>query len=217
MEKVKTDNKANKKEEFKKEKPPEFVVRDKRFWATEEKEEGVLLVEKMPTYVEQLKKQVEEGEKKLKEYIAAYKQKMAENDEFRKRLEMNYQKRAEQLNTEFIVNLLPIIDNLERALSAAERSSDFDSLLKGIKMTQSLFLNQLKNSGIERIEACGKAFNPEYEEAVEVGEVNLKEEDNLVIEELEKGYKIKDRLIRPAKVRVGRYFDKSSVNPVTPP
>lgn len=195
----------NKNKDNEKSESPHFVVRDKRFWAVEKSEEELPAEERVPTYVEQLKKQAEESEKKLKEYIAAYKQKMAENDDFRKRLEINYQKRAEQLNAEFILNLLPFVDNLERAISSAEISRDFDSLFKGIKMVQTLFLNQLRNNGVERIEAFGKVFNPEDEEAVEVIDVDVKEKDNMVLEELESGYKMKDRLLRPAKVRVGRY------------
>ncbi len=195
-----------KKEEVKEPKEPQFTVRDKRFWVGKEDGGGEAPAEeRLPTYVEQLKKQAEESGKKLKEYIAAYKQKMAENDEFRKRLEANYQKMAEVANAEFILNLLPVVDNLDRAVSSAENSRDFESIFKGIKMIQAVFLNQLKSCGVEKIEACGKTFNPIDEEAVEVVEVDTKEKDNLVVEELECGYKIKEKLLRPAKVRVGRY------------
>ena len=197
-----------KKEEVEEPKEPQFTVRDKRFWV--EKEEGgeAKPEERLPTYVEQLKNQADESERKLKEYIAAYKQKMAENDEFRKRLEVNYQKRAEVANGEFILNLLPVVDNLNRAVFAAENSREFDSLFQGIKMIQGVFLNQLKSCGVEKIDACGKTFNPIDEEAVEVVEVDTKEKDNIVIEELECGYKIKEKLLRPAKVKVGRYSGK---------
>ncbi|HBA26776.1 MAG TPA: nucleotide exchange factor GrpE, partial [Nitrospinae bacterium] len=157
---------------------------------------------------EQLKNQAEESERKLKEYIAAYKQKMAENDDFRKRMEASYQKRADVANAEFILNLLPVVDNLNRAVFAAENSRDFESLFQGIKMIQVSFINQLKNCGVEKIDAPGKAFNPSDEEAVEVVEVDEREKDNIVIEELECGYKIKEKLLRPAKVKVGRYSEK---------
>lgn len=187
---------------------PPFTVKDKRFRADTEKEEAPA-EDKLPTYVEQLKKHAEESENKLKEYIAAYKKKMMENDEFRKRLEINSQKRAEQLNGEFILNLIPVVDNLERAITSAENGRDFDSLLQGIKITQNFFINQLKTCGVERIEVCGKTFKPEDEEAVEVVEVNSKDKDNIVIDELEKGYRFKDRLLRPAKVRVGKYITES--------
>lgn len=196
------------KEKHKEPETPAFTVKDKRFWTGGEKEETPTK-DKLPTYVEQLKKQAEESENKLKEYIAAYKQKMMENDEFRKRLEINYHKRAEQLNAEFILNLLPVVDNLERAITSAENGGDFDSLLQGIKIIQNLFLNQLKTCGVERIEVCGKTFKPEDEEAVEVVEVNSEDKDNIVTDELEKGYRIRDRLLRPAKVRVGKYVAES--------
>ena len=194
-----------KKEEVKETKEPQFTVRDKRFWVDKEEGGEAKPEERLPTYVEQLKNQAEESERKLKEYIAAYKQKMAENDDFRKRLEVNYQKKAEVANGEFILNLLPVIDNFNRAVFAAENSRDFESLFHGIKMIQGVFLNQLKSCGVEKIDACGKVFNPENEEAVEVVEVDTKEKDNIVIEELECGYKIKEKLLRPAKVKVGRY------------
>lgn len=197
------------KEEAEEQEAPHFRVRDKRFWVDKEEGEGAAQSEeKLPTYVEQLKNQAEESERKLKEYIAAYKQKMAENDDFRKRLEANYQKRAEVSNAEFILNLLPVIDNFNRAVFAAENSRDFESLFHGIKMIQGVFLNQLKSCGVEKIDTCGKAFNPVDEEAVEVVEVDTKDKDNIVIEELECGYKIQERLLRPAKVKVGRYSGK---------
>ncbi|MBI5749440.1 MAG: nucleotide exchange factor GrpE, partial [Nitrospinae bacterium] len=100
-----------KKEEVKEPKEPHFTVRDKRFWVDKEEGGEAPAEKRLPTYVEQLKNQAEESERKLKEYIAAYKQKMAENDDFRKRLEANYQKKAEVANGEFILNLLPVIDN----------------------------------------------------------------------------------------------------------
>lgn len=200
-----------KKEEVKEPKEPQFTVRDKRFWVDKEEGREAKPEERLPTYVEQLKNQAEESERKLKEYIAAYKQKMAENDDFRKRLEANYQKRSEVSNAEFILNLLPVIDNFNRAVFAAENSRDFESLFHGIKMIQGVFLNQLKSCGVEKVDACGKAFNPVDEEAVEVVEVNTKEKDNIVIEELECGYKIKERLLRPAKVKVGRYSVKKEL------
>jgi molecular chaperone GrpE (heat shock protein) len=205
---VSVEKEEIKKREVEEQEAPHFTVRDKRFWVEKEGEGEAPPEERLPTYVEQLKNQAEESERKLKEYIAAYKQKMAENDDFRKRLEANYQKRAEVANAEFILNLLPVIDNLNRAIFAAENSRDFDSLFKGIKMIQASFINQLKNCCVEKIDAAGKAFNPADEEAVEVVEVDVKEKDNSVIEELECGYKIKERLLRPAKVRVGRYSGK---------
>jgi len=203
------DREEIKKREVKEQEAPHFTVRDKRFWVEkEEGEEGVKPEERLPTYVEQLKNQAEESERKLKEYIAAYKQKMAENDDFRKRMEASYQKRADVANAEFILNLLPVVDNLNRAVFAAENSRDFESLFQGIKMIQVSFINQLKNCGVEKIDAPGKAFNPSDEEAVEVVEVDEREKDNIVIEELECGYKIKEKLLRPAKVKVGRYSEK---------
>ena len=84
--------------------------------------------ERLPSYVEKLKKEAEEKDKKLKEYIAAYKEKTAEDDEFRKRLEKDNDVRLDQFKANLFSRLVPILDNLNRAIEASNLNHDFDGL-----------------------------------------------------------------------------------------
>jgi molecular chaperone GrpE len=121
----------------------------------------------------------------------------------------NYQKRARKerdderrFASSFLAqDLLPVIDNLERALQAAQQAGDQGSLVQGVAMVQAQFLEQLKRHGISRIEAQDQPFDPNRHQAVMQRQTaNL--EPNTVVQVLEPGYMIHDRVLRPAKVVV---------------
>ncbi|HKE02611.1 MAG TPA: nucleotide exchange factor GrpE, partial [Blastocatellia bacterium] len=105
---------------------------------------------------------------------------------------------------------LDTLDNLKRAVAAAERSenkdSDFVALLNGVRATAQMFEAGMQSLGLIAVPSTGEVFNPEVHEAVEIVPVS-KDEDNLVIEEFQTGYRFGDRLLRPARVRVGRAND----------
>ena len=103
-------------------------------------------------------------------------------------------------NEELLRDLLPVMDNLERAIAASDAKSA-GSLLDGVKMTANMFKDVLSRFGVKPIESVGGPFNPEFQEAIAT--LNDPGRDtNSVIEELEKGYMYQDRLLRPAKVVV---------------
>ncbi|HUU50101.1 MAG TPA: nucleotide exchange factor GrpE [Nitrospinota bacterium] len=190
----------------------QFSVSDKRFWAKkrEGEEEAKEPVEKHPTFVEQLKTELENKDKKLREYIDSFKKMQKENDNFRNRLEKDSIKSVEREKSKFIAKFLEIMDNLDRAVDSAKKTGDINSLIEGIKMIHNQFSNFLKTEGVEPIETIGKEFDPNVGEAVEVLSVSNKKDDNVVLEEIQKGYKMNDLLIRPAKVRVGKLIQKTS-------
>ena len=99
---------------------------------------------------------------------------------------------------EFILNLLSIIDNFELAFKQAEDNE----FTKGIKLIHEQLLNLLKKEGLTKIECKNKKFNPEEHEAIT--KEQHESEEGTIIEELQKGYKLHDRLLRPAKVKISK-------------
>jgi len=183
-----------------------FTVSDRRHWALEDEGETAAgePAERLPSYVEQLKQQAESKDKQLREYMAAYKSKSAETDEIRARLQKENGNRLEQIKADFFKKLIPIMDNFKRAIDSALSSADYESLKQGIEMTYSQLLNTLKESGVETIPTSGRKFNPQTDEAFMTEDTIDPDKDNEIVEELEPGYLFKDKLLKPAKVRVAK-------------
>lgn len=124
----------------------------------------------------------------------------------------NVKKRLEREKTEFlkfanenlIKDLLPVLDNLERALNhAREEGSDANGIAEGVQLTMDGFKNVLEKFGVAPIKAKGERFDPNYHEAV-MQQESPDGEENVVLEEVQKGYLLNDRLIRPTMVVVSR-------------
>jgi len=124
----------------------------------------------------------------------------AEFDNARKRAVRDQQEFREYAAADVIKNILPTLDNFERALKAGGDSTDFRN---GIELIYRQFQDALQKIGVQPIVAMGQPFDPRVHEAVEM--VDSKEvPDHHVLDELQRGYKYKDRLLRPAMVRVAR-------------
>ncbi|MCK4914064.1 MAG: nucleotide exchange factor GrpE [Planctomycetes bacterium] len=123
----------------------------------------------------------------------------------------NFQKRAPRQIAESIAyekesiirTLLPVLDNFEHTLHNAAATENIEALLKGIRIVYDQMLDVLKSHGAEQIKAAGENFNPATHQAV-MQKVEPEQPDNIVLEEFQKGYKIKDRVIRPSKVIVNK-------------
>ena len=122
----------------------------------------------------------------------------AEFDNYRKRMDRERRDLAEYTAGEAIKDLLPIIDNLERALQAPAQD---DPLRKGVELIHKQMLEILRRRGVTPIEALGADFDPNVHEAV-TQEESAQHRDGEVMEELQRGYKVGDRLLRPAMVKV---------------
>jgi molecular chaperone GrpE len=159
-----------------------------------------------PSYVEQLEARTQAAEQKLADVQSRFEQLRAqlqrETDETRQRLNRAADERAEREKADFIAALLPVADNLRRALEASANDS-FDALLEGVRGTFNGFESALMNAGVEPIAAVGAKFDPELHEAIDTIEVEP-QRDQIVTAEYSRGYKMKDRLLRPARVQVGR-------------
>jgi molecular chaperone GrpE len=122
----------------------------------------------------------------------------AEFDNYRKRMDKERRDLAEYTAGEAIRDLLPIIDNLERALQASALD---DPLRKGVELIHKQMLEILRRRGVTPIEALGADFDPNVHEAV-TQEESAQHREGEVMEELQRGYKVGDRLLRPAMVKV---------------
>ena len=127
----------------------------------------------------------------------------AEFQNFRRRKEEEQRDLARYANAEMIKNLLPIVDNFDRALLAAERTRNFDALISGISGTSKQFRQFLSKAGVVPIEAVGKDFDPNFHEASGHSD-DSGYPPNTVAEEVQRGYVMHDRVLRPTLVRVAQ-------------
>mgnify|MGYP000725292065 FL=1 len=181
---------------------PEINIVDRRSSILDEEKIEEAIEERLPTYVERLKQESEEKDKRLREYIAAYKEKSGEDDEFRKRLEKDNDVRLDQFKANLFSRLIPILDNLNRAIQATSSNKDFEVLHQGMEMVAKQFARELKNNEVQKIDTQNRKFNPQTDEVVMTEETTDPEQDNTIVEELEPGYIFKDKLIKAAKVKV---------------
>ena len=127
----------------------------------------------------------------------------AEAENFKKRLQREKAEQTRYANETFMREVLPVIDNLERALQHSATAPNQEGLLEGLNMVLKGFTDTLARFGCTVLEAIGKTFDPNFHEAVSQ-EVNSEVEPNTVLRELQKGYMIKERLLRPAMVIVSK-------------
>ena len=160
-----------------------------------------------PSYVEELEARTREAEQRAADVQARFEQVKAalkrETDELRQRLARNADERVAREKAALISALLPVIDNLQRAVEAAEAGGPQEALLGGLRGTLSGFENVLTQLGAEPIEALAQTFDPELHEAVDTAEVEP-ELDGQVIAQYGRGYRLGHQLLRPARVQVGR-------------
>lgn len=126
-----------------------------------------------------------------------------ETQEMRQRLMKTLEDRAKQGQANFINTLLPVLDNLSLAINHAEKDSSLENLIGGVKGTARSFENALRAIGVEPVEVIGADFNPELHEAIDLVAVEP-EQDGKITGEYQRGYKFGDKLLRPAKVQVGK-------------
>ncbi|HWO00909.1 MAG TPA: nucleotide exchange factor GrpE [Blastocatellia bacterium] len=126
----------------------------------------------------------------------------AEFENYRRRLDRDRTDAYQRARVEVLLEFLPVVDNFERALSSLESSGgDAEALHKGVELIHKQFKDALTKFGLEPIDAIGRTFDPHLHEAVTI-EATDKHEENTVLEEFQRGYKIGDKLLRPSKVKV---------------
>ena len=140
-------------------------------------------------------------QKELAEVKDRYLRALADLANLKKRMTQDRTEAYERGMISVIEELLPVLDNFERAMAALETERDVDSLHEGVKLIYNQLKSTLQHRGIEPIEALGKQFDPFWHEAA--GQIPSEEaEEGEVVHELQRGYKIGDRVVRPSRVAV---------------
>ena len=144
-----------------------------------------------------------ENKDKLALELADYKEHLqrlqAEFDNYRKRIEKEKSEYCKFANHELMLKLLSILDSFELALKNTEKKEDF---IKGIEMIYSQFYSLLEKEGLNKIDALNKKFDPNYHEVLLIE--NLDKEEGIVLEELQKGYMLNEKVIRHTKVKISK-------------
>ncbi|MBW1709355.1 MAG: nucleotide exchange factor GrpE [Deltaproteobacteria bacterium] len=151
-------------------------------------------------------------EEEAKKYQDLYIRATAEQENVRKRLNREKDEVIKFANENLIQELLPIMDNLERAIDHAENDgSDQEGVIEGVRMTYQAFQTIMEKFGVQTVAALGEKFDPQYHEAI-MQEEDPDSEDGTVIKEIQKGYLLKNRLIRPAVVIVSKRTKEKETN-----
>ncbi|EHS01236.1 MAG: nucleotide exchange factor GrpE [Staphylococcus epidermidis] len=152
--------------------------------------------ESQDTKIKELEKLANDNEEK---YLRLY----AEFENYKRRIQKENQINATYKAQGVLTDILPSIDNIERALQIEGDDESFKSLQKGVQMVHESLLRALKDNGLEEILAEGKEFDPNLHQAV-VQDDNPNFKSGEVTQELQKGYKLKDRVLRPSMVKVNQ-------------
>ena len=121
------------------------------------------------------------------------------------RVERDAEANAQSLREKLVLELVPVLDNLDRTIAAAHQSGDAQAVVEGVRLVRNQFLGVLVRFGIERLEVKHQRFDPKLHEAISMVPVTHPSAHGVVIDQLEPGYRYGDKLLRPAKVIVGRY------------
>ena len=156
---------------------------------------------------ESLISQLQDELAELKEQIL---RKSADFDNYRKRMQREKEEFASYANRELLLDIVPIIDDFERAIKSGEESQDFTAFHGGIVMIEKQFTSMLERKWrLVRFDSAGEEFDPQRHEAMMTEEV-AGHEHSVVLEDFQKGYMLHDRVLRPAKVKVSMPLPGSS-------
>ncbi len=155
------------------------------------------------TKEELLEKRVAELETEAATWKTDYYKVFADMENTKRRLQNEHSNSLKFMMQSFIEELLPVIDNFERSLAIENPSDEVANFLKGYQMIYQQLLVVLEKQGVEVIETEGKEFDPNFHQAV-MTVSDEAYEDNMIVEELQKGYKLKDRVIRASLVKVNQ-------------
>ncbi|EOB8246328.1 nucleotide exchange factor GrpE [Staphylococcus aureus] len=146
--------------------------------------------------INELQQLADENEEK---YLRLY----AEFENYKRRIQKENEINKTYQAQRVLTDILPAIDNIERALQIEGDDETFKSLQKGVQMVHESLINALKDNGLEVIKTEGEAFDPNIHQAV-VQDDNPDFESGEITQELQKGYKLKDRILRPSMVKVNQ-------------
>ena len=154
---------------------------------------------------EQFERRARLAEDRLTEVLAAYRQVRTENEGFRERVSRDVERQFERRHEKIVLKFIDILDNLDRALEAAEQTYAGNPLIEGLILVRTQLLQTLRQEGLERIPVLGLPFDPAFSEAVGTQAVEEPEQDHVVVREMLRGYRLHGRVARASRVVVGQY------------
>ena len=159
----------------------------------------ILTPEEMTDHIQALEQELAEKEEMAQQYVRL----QADFDNFRKRARQEREDTAKFAICDGLTGLLPVLDNLERALAGGKTCAEAKDFVVGVEMVYRQLLDTLQNLGLEVIPAVGEVFDPQWHEAIAMVE-GEPDQSGIIVEELQKGYRFKDKLLRPSMVKVGQ-------------
>lgn len=151
--------------------------------------------------LEALRAKLQSAEQKRDEYLDLAQRARADFENYQKRMARDLVQERRYAQAPLASDLLPALDNLERALAAAEQAGEKGPLVQGVSMVHTQLLDILRRHGVTRIEAQGQPFDPAFHEAV-MQQASAEHAPMTVVQVLEQGYQIHERVLRPARVAV---------------
>lgn len=158
--------------------------------------------------VQRLRAELEAARSRVNELARAFQSMNQDREEFKARLTRERERLLDVERGNVALTLLEAIDELDRCLSAS--ASDDSPLAQGVRLIRGALLNKVSQTGIERLEVVGQPFDPNTAEAADMEITTSPEDDQKVVAEVQAGYKLKDRIIRPARVKVAKYVKPAS-------
>lgn len=166
-------------------------------------ESDATTVETQTTDANALQARIAELEQACEEQKNLYLRTLADFQNYRRRQQDEIERQRGLLLESLMEDLLPILDNFERALQAAEATRELEPLMEGVRMTERQIKAVLARYDIHPILAVGQQFDPNLHEAIQRVESD-EYEDNIVIDEVERGYRMGERVLRPSRVIVAK-------------
>ncbi|MGA6970263.1 MAG: nucleotide exchange factor GrpE [Candidatus Binatus sp.] len=160
--------------------------------------------------VDTLRAQLAEKDKEIAELKDKYLRTLADSENARKRIRQQSEESVRIQRESILRDLLPIIDNLERALAAARSGTEGKTIVDGVEMTVRALIDFLRAQGVTPLQSVGQSFDPNRHEAVD-HVASEKHPPNTVVDEFHRGYLIGERVLRPARVSVAKGAGRDSV------
>ena len=173
-------------------------------------------IQELQKQLEELQKQVQQLQKEKDDIFAKLQRVAADYDNYQKRSARQIKEGITHEIDRIIKSLLPVMDNFECILANTTCGVNDEALLKGVQIIYDQLMAVLKSRGIEQIKAQGEKFDPSHHEAI-TQRAEPDKEDGIVLEELQKGYKIGGRVIRPSRVIVNKAPKAEAVQPTEEP
>ncbi|MBI5507136.1 MAG: nucleotide exchange factor GrpE [Deltaproteobacteria bacterium] len=184
--------------------PPKINVVDRRFWAKDSRAQDDGDTPKKPTYVEALETQLKEREAKLDDTLTKHRLAVNEFEESRVRLSRDVAKEVDRQKRQMLVELLEVLDNLDRAVAAAEKATEIATLRQGVAMVRDQFVAKLQSLGVKRRQSLGEPFDPRWHDAMTHVPVTDPSQADRVVGVIQEAYEIQGEPLRPAQVAVGK-------------